>query len=112
MPGGRRSCRKPSRRCRSGSSGGFPNRPPYPPRSGSTSPRPETDRPMSCTLNSDRECLKVVDTFRPTHFGHGNPGDIDFVAESDERTTDVCTVGNEESSHGENVDIAVVLKSQ
>jgi predicted nucleic acid-binding protein len=22
------------------------------------------DQPMSCTLNSDRECLKVVDTFR------------------------------------------------
>jgi hypothetical protein len=26
--------------------------------------RPETNRPMICTLNSDRECLKVVDTFR------------------------------------------------
>ena len=69
MPRGRRSCGKPSRRCRSGSSGEFPSRPPYRPRPGSTSPRPETDQAMSCTLNSDRECLKVVDTFRKRRIG-------------------------------------------
>ena len=40
------------------------------------------------------------------------PGDIDSVAERYEGTADVCTFGYEEPLHGENVGIAVVLKSQ
>lgn len=39
------------------------------------------------------------------------PGDIDAVAEQYEQTLDVCTFGFEEQLHGENVGIAVVLKS-
>ena len=39
------------------------------------------------------------------------PGDIDTVAEQYEQTLDVCTFGYGEPLHGENVGIAVVLKS-
>jgi acyl-coenzyme A synthetase/AMP-(fatty) acid ligase len=40
------------------------------------------------------------------------PGDIDSVAERFEETVDVCTFGYEEPLHGENIGIAVVLKSR
>lgn len=39
------------------------------------------------------------------------PGDIDGVAEQYEQVLDVCTFGYEDPLHGENVGIAVVLKS-
>jgi acyl-CoA synthetase (AMP-forming)/AMP-acid ligase II len=39
------------------------------------------------------------------------PGDIDSVAERFTETLDVCTFGYEEPLHGENVGIAVVLKT-
>ena len=39
------------------------------------------------------------------------PGDIDSVAERFEETADVCTFGYEEPLHGENIGMAVVLKS-
>ena len=39
------------------------------------------------------------------------PGDIDAVAEQYEQTLEVCTFGYEEELYGENVGIAVVLKS-
>jgi acyl-CoA synthetase (AMP-forming)/AMP-acid ligase II len=39
------------------------------------------------------------------------PGDIDSVAERFEETVDVCTFGYEEPLHGENVGIAVVMKT-
>ena len=63
--------RKAFEATRSGSSGEFQNRLHSPGRFGSTNRERRTIQPRSWTLNSDRGCLILVDTFRP--FGTASP---------------------------------------